>query len=630
MFLHPHLLWGLAALAGPLILWLLFRRPRETVRWGATRLLERARSRTARRRHLQGWVLLVLRVAALAALVAAAAVPLIPHRFPGWLGAEELPVVLVLDSSTSMRTREREGARFELVRSEVDRILESLTPGTPVSLLSATTPLRWLERDQTDHEVVRRRLEAWEPGFGSDDWTAVARALGDIPSPVTILGWTDPASAVAVADLEGQWRVMGESMPNVAVTTLEVLPGDSREESRVEARLRSHGPSTQRTVRLWVDDREHTADRIELPADSERALSWSLPRPRTRSAVVRVELDPDALPADDHQAVILPATGKLQVRLILPDEFPVHLETAMQTLAELGRGDGLDVERHRVSDRPPRAASEREVWILAGLTELDAAWEAALRDARSAGVGQVWFLETELGAPLGRLLTELTGVRIEALALDPEHPITAEVVAPDSRWIRGWLRDEPRAITHRIWSGWSLVGDSRAEVLVRTARGQALWMVGDRWFVSGSSVRPEDSDLAIGRGGDAPLLPLLLEVLEALGPESIPMTVSRCGQPLPGGADAWTDLTGAMIPDPPSDRRPGLYRQVSDLRRTCQLRIDRAESATQVERAPEQELSDREDLPRAALSTTCLWLAAGLLMAELWLASALPRAARSR
>ncbi|HEY6808765.1 MAG TPA: BatA domain-containing protein [Gemmatimonadales bacterium] len=99
-FLHPLALLGLAAAAIPALLHLLQRRVPPALAFPPVRYLREAERRSARRLRLRHLLLLVLRTALIAAVVTAAARPLVPVR-RGPAGHAPSALAIVLDNSIS-------------------------------------------------------------------------------------------------------------------------------------------------------------------------------------------------------------------------------------------------------------------------------------------------------------------------------------------------------------------------------------------------------------------------------------------------------------------------------------------------------------------------------------------------
>ena len=98
-FLTTAFLFALPLAAAPILLHLFDRRRNVVIDWGAMEFLMEAVARKTSARKLKQWILLLLRVLAVAALVLALAQPLLPGN---WLGnTERSEVILVLDNSMS-------------------------------------------------------------------------------------------------------------------------------------------------------------------------------------------------------------------------------------------------------------------------------------------------------------------------------------------------------------------------------------------------------------------------------------------------------------------------------------------------------------------------------------------------
>jgi hypothetical protein len=154
-FEYPWFLLGLAFLAVPVVLHLMNREiPRRLV-FPSTRFLRRAQLPPEGRRRLRDLLLLLLRLAALAAAVLAFARPTLRRAAAPGRGAEAAGAVTVLlaDLSASMGAKGAPERLTELARGELrklaegervglilsaDRVLSSMPPGTrPADLLTA-------------------------------------------------------------------------------------------------------------------------------------------------------------------------------------------------------------------------------------------------------------------------------------------------------------------------------------------------------------------------------------------------------------------------------------------------------------------------------------------------------------
>src|SRR6187397_2713162 len=102
-FITPLFFVALAGLAIPVLLHLTQREKKQIIRFPSLMFVRRIPYQSVRRRKIHNWLLLFVRMTALALLIAAFARPLIPRASPLVLaggGARE--VVVLLDTSYSM------------------------------------------------------------------------------------------------------------------------------------------------------------------------------------------------------------------------------------------------------------------------------------------------------------------------------------------------------------------------------------------------------------------------------------------------------------------------------------------------------------------------------------------------
>src|SRR5262245_40311306 len=124
-FLAPLFFVAMAGLAIPVLLHLTQREKKQVVRFPSLMFVRRIPYHSVRRRKIQHWLLLAVRMAALALIILAFARPLImranPNLVPG-TGARE--VVILLDTSYSMGY----GDRFERARAAARDVVSKLAP----------------------------------------------------------------------------------------------------------------------------------------------------------------------------------------------------------------------------------------------------------------------------------------------------------------------------------------------------------------------------------------------------------------------------------------------------------------------------------------------------------------------
>ena len=161
-FLHPAIAWaGVAAVALPIIIHLLFRRRRVSIEWAAMELLREAVRRTNRRLQFEHWIVLTLRCLMLLAAGLAIAVPIFGTSVGG--GQARRLVMVVIDNGASSALRG--GSESELVRviDEVRTMLAQSEIRDRVGIVLASQSPTLVLAPTVDTAAIEQALSRIEP-----------------------------------------------------------------------------------------------------------------------------------------------------------------------------------------------------------------------------------------------------------------------------------------------------------------------------------------------------------------------------------------------------------------------------------------------------------------------------------
>lgn len=230
-FANPLLLFGLAAAAIPPIVQVIRRRRYDVVDWGAMQFL-RLTPRARRKLLLEQYLLMALRMAALALLAVSLAGPSVRS---GWLARlqnrQPRDTVILVDLSASM-AQPGEPSPIDVARERVKGFADRMRPGDRVAVLGVKggiVPI--LDRFTGDPERVRSALELLPIPWGTPDWpAAIARAAGLLTGAagepeILVLtdgqrfGWADPDTFARWEALAHQLAASGKALPRVWVVT---------------------------------------------------------------------------------------------------------------------------------------------------------------------------------------------------------------------------------------------------------------------------------------------------------------------------------------------------------------------------------------------------------------------------
>lgn len=321
-FVNPLFLFGAATAVVPLVLHLVLRQRPRQIEFPALRLILARRQANTRRLRLRHWLLLLLRMAALAGLALALARPTL--NVSGLGADQELPVTaaLVFDTSPRMAYRHENRTRLEAAQ-ELGQWLARQLPGqSQVAVLESSLSSAVF---QVDLGAARQRIERLTTVTVEHDLGEVlveaARlvARGEHPRREIYL-FTD-LSRAGFRGGSDQLRAALDEVTNLSVYVIDVgvaepknvslgalrLSGESlarTSELGVATDLAAAGLAGTRTVELWVDGANGTSSkRSQLAVDlagGGTALDFPPLKldPGLRQGSVRV-VGEDGLTSDD-------------------------------------------------------------------------------------------------------------------------------------------------------------------------------------------------------------------------------------------------------------------------------------------------------------------------------------------
>ena len=165
-FLGIAFLAALPLAAAPILLHLFDRQRSVVIEWGAMQFLQEAATRKTSARRVRHWLLLLLRVAALAALVLALARPMLPGDW--FEGRARQETIVVLDNSLSTQRNVGQQTAFEQLVERADDVLDKLALGDSVRILLTSPYPVWetpasLRVDAASRSDLHDRLHELRP-----------------------------------------------------------------------------------------------------------------------------------------------------------------------------------------------------------------------------------------------------------------------------------------------------------------------------------------------------------------------------------------------------------------------------------------------------------------------------------
>lgn len=429
--LNPHALWWLLAIPFLVLLHLLRARRREVLvpsllLWQrAVRELERHRPS----RRFQRDLLLLLQI--LAVLCAALALAR-PELLTAAVTGSDL--VVVLDGSIRMQSRDVSPTRFEAARRAATELVARAPAGSSVAVVFAARTPRLVAPPGGKAEALRA-LRDLAPTDGEVDLAGAVRLAQALRRP----GRTPEVHLFSATAVPGAvLHRFAARTENVAIADLLAFPQPSGD-LRVLVRVRNESGSTVRSpLRLSVDGREALRLNLRLDRLEERTLTASLPGGEVVEATLDVQ---DDLAADNRRATL---GGEQLPAVLLVGRSSPYLESALSALRVPRVGRSLRVD--------PATWSAYDVAIVDGVPLAELPPGNALLIAsvpENLPVAVVGTVRSPV--PVGWRRThpvlrfvDLDGLRIpEALAVEPRG---GEVLA-EGKWPLVWAYESR---THRV------------------------------------------------------------------------------------------------------------------------------------------------------------------------------------
>jgi hypothetical protein len=404
----PLFLIGMSAAGIPLVLHMIHHKKSPEILFPSLRFIRVSNIRTARRKRIEDLLLLLLRMGILILLSLALARPV--SRAAGIARSGDSTVIVVVDNSLSMRTRNNQKTCYDLARSAAQDVLRATGPDALVALRFTAGPppgladrAAALARPGANRSEIDEVLLHSTPSFRAGDTgravidAIAAAAAADRPDRQIIVvsdfqaaGFTVDPEAVRKAKVDGASIVLvncgGGTPQNLAITSVQALATAPtiRSPVNVMAHVKNFSNSPRQTrVSFFVgnDANPYQAETISLAPGEDAGVSFPYTADRPGTVTARVQLEPDDLEEDDVRYVVMDFKPALDALVVGADDEP-SMKYIENALDPLGAGETRIRPRRARSlkDAPPLEAF-RAVF-LAGAARVDG---SALREYVKAG-----------------------------------------------------------------------------------------------------------------------------------------------------------------------------------------------------------------------------------------------------
>lgn len=589
---NPLLLWGGLAVASPIIIHLLSRRRFRIVNWAAMDFLMSADRRNRKRIRLEHLILLLLRCLAILLLaMLVSRLFLSPSGLASmFAGAARTERIVLLDDSPSMQLSSANRSIFDRARdSLVDftRTSAAERPGDTFTLLTTSRPDRPIVNGQyfEQSESIVNAIQPLEPGDRAasmdqallavermiDEADAGGGAVNRVVYIVSDLRRRDWLASDATPEDRAVGKIierigeksdgvvlvdLGEPpQPNLGIT--DVQPDQKTLVAGVATPLtvtvHNYGPMTARDVEVSLSVGDRAAMRRTIDAidpQSKGTASFTVRFADAESNILRAEIEPDAMPADN--ARLYAAWVERGVEVLVVDGDPATRPFAAESYffaravdppGTARSGNRADVVTESQFDGMD--LDDYEVVVLCNVYQMPEGQRERLKAWVEAGGGLMVFLGDQVDAsvyneqlaPLGLIPGRLS--RVASRGEDEwVNPVVVAADHPAMRIFAG--QNNPLLSRAQVFRWWSVdldadaLDDGKARVVARFDDPDRSVFIAERSLGEGRSMLITSS--ADRDWTDWPAEPSyvvsMLESVSYLAPGSSSRGNVRVGEPL--------------------------------------------------------------------------------------------------
>lgn len=315
-FLAPLFFAALAALSVPVLIHMIQRQRTEVIEFPSLMFVRKIPFHSLRRQRIRHWVLLLLRCAALALLIAAFARPFIRSTTLAAVAGGSREVVILLDRSYSMGY----GDRWDRAQAAARRVVRDLAPGDRATLILFDSGAQAGAPSTTDQASLLAAIDAADIGAGTTRFGPALQfaqgILEDSDQPLLETVLISDFQQIGVDSAANIRLPAGTSVVPVLVAEAEEneisnvsLMGVSvqrdvfanRERAEVTARLANRGDAVVESLRvsLELNSYELESQPVTIEANSSATVTFAPFTLEDTAMPVSVRAAADALIHDD-------------------------------------------------------------------------------------------------------------------------------------------------------------------------------------------------------------------------------------------------------------------------------------------------------------------------------------------
>jgi hypothetical protein len=450
-FLAPLFFLALAGLAIPVLLHLTQREKKQIVHFPSLMFVRRIPYQSVRRRKIHNWLLLMVRLAALALIILAFARPLIQGNDTAPVGAGAREVVVLLDNSYSMGF----GDHWERASAAARAEFAKLSASDRASLVLFASGADIQMRSTSESDRLNAAVDTSKPGDASTRFSPALKVAGSIVAESTL----PQREVVIISDFQrGGWRgEEGARLPqgvtvtpvaiqgaadraNLSVTGLSLARSmfSNQERLTVTAVIanRTERPVANSTVALEVGGLPVASKPLNVEPGGSASVSFDPVTISSKNVKGTVRLADDALGADNTFNFVVSPTEALRLTIVDRGNADLYLSRAL-AIGEAPRFETVSRQVDAVSDEDLRRSAVivlNDVEVGAGLARrLVKFVEQGGGLLVAAGPRATWPKDVDLlPASIGNPVDRTRGDASRIGSLEYAHPVFEPFRAPRS------------------------------------------------------------------------------------------------------------------------------------------------------------------------------------------------------
>jgi hypothetical protein len=334
-FLNGLFLFGLGAVALPILIHILNRRRLRKVRFSTLEFIEELNKRRMSKINLRRWIVLALRALAVAFLVLAFARPTIRSNAPLFIpGAAPKHVIVCVDVSYSMGAEREEGTVFTLARETAKKVIDECGEADILNVVAFSKRAQALFETGTRNkqaaknaiDALRLTAEGTSIGAAVETAAALARAPEATGAEIYVVSdFREGGDSLLAGELPGNTNlvllpVTRESIDNVSIDRVFtprklIRPGEA---VKIGAAVTNHSRerSVEFPLELSIGGKRKAEKLVSLSPASSATVAFVVSMEEWGAYRGVVSKTRDRLPIDDDRYLVLDVSRQVPVTLV--------------------------------------------------------------------------------------------------------------------------------------------------------------------------------------------------------------------------------------------------------------------------------------------------------------------------